>query len=569
MGRPASSLLAALAMLAAACSSAVTPAAAGSPGTGGPASAASPSGPLESSPGPVEHAPGALARAACSMPHRELVRIWRGVEPDRSGDVVVVPDEPNFLGSNFPHSGPWDYLQRVPLFWYGPGYIPANGAVDRPVTIAGIAPSQARLLDFPFQAQDGEPLREVPEPGVPPRLIVTLVWDAGGLSLLDTYPGDWPVLKSLIPGGIWYENATVGSSPSITPATHATIGTGDFPMRTGQVDAEFRLGSELVRAGALGPVLMMEPTLADLYDRAMGNEPIVGTVASVTWHLNMMGHGSMWGGGDEDIAVLRTAAAGENEGAEGMTWNLQGKNAPFYALPSYVNQLPPLSAYSRELDQADGALDGKWRENSIAQYEEGWATPARVPFQTRLIEEVIAREGFGADGVPDLLFLNYKIIDHVSHIWSANSVEMRDTLRWQDAGLGELIRFLDRQVGRGRWVLVLTADHGAQFDPQVSGAFQVTPGQLETDLNAAFPSETDRPIVQAVRTAQIFLNHDALRASGYTVDDVAQFILGYTKEQGSPDPASVPVAERDDRVFAAAFPTSILDGLRCLPEARA
>src|SRR5439155_6884601 len=138
--------------------------------------------------------------------------------------------------------------------------------------------------------------------------------------VLDAYPDDWPVLRSLIPQGVWYEHATVGSSPSITPATHATIGTGDFPMHTGQVDAEFRLGGDLVRAGALGPVLLMQPTLADLYDRAMGNTPLVADLASVTWHLNMMGHGSLWGGGDRDIAVLRTATGGTNEGAEGTTW---------------------------------------------------------------------------------------------------------------------------------------------------------------------------------------------------------------------------------------------------------
>jgi hypothetical protein len=52
------------------------------------------------------------------------------------------------------------------------------------------------------------------------------------------------------------------------------------------------------------------------------------------------------------------------------------------------------------------------------------------------------------------------------------------------------------------------------------------------------------------------------------MDDIARFILAYTKEQGAPDPSAVPEAERDDRVFAAAFPSSILPTLRCLPEAR-
>jgi predicted AlkP superfamily pyrophosphatase or phosphodiesterase len=508
------------------------------------------------------------------MPHRFLVRVWRGTDPARSGQIVVVPREPNYLGTNFPHSGPWDYLQDVPLFWYGPGLVPALGRVDRPASLADVAPTQAAMLGFPFTSSDGQVLPEIVRSDEgsagKPKLIVTLVWDAGGRSLLDTYPNDWPELRSLIRGGVWYDRATVGSSPSITPATHATIGTGDYPMHTGQTDAEFRIGGELVRAGALGPLLLMRPTLADLYDRAMDNRPLVGALASVTWHLNMMGHGALWGGGDHDLAVLRTPAdPGSNEGAEGTEWNLQGKNQPFYEFPSYVDDLPPLSSYVDEVDAADGARDGKWRDNSIAQYEQGWATPARIPYQEDMVEAVVAREGFGDDDVPDLLFINFKAIDHVSHIWSVNSPEMQDTLREQDAALGRFVRFLDEEVGEGRWVMLLTADHGAQFDPQVSGAFQVTPAELTRDLDAAFPAKDGGSVFLAVRTSQIYVNEPEMQANGYTLDQISRFILEYTKAQGATDPSTVPEPERDDHVFEAAFPTSLLPTLRCLPEARA
>ena len=519
----------------------------------------------------AEPAPGALADAACAIPHQHLLRVWRGTDPERSGQIVFVPQEPNFVGTNFPHSGPWDYLQDVPLFWLGEGFIPAVGRVDRPVTLADVAPTQARLLNFDFDAPDGRALPEIPLPKAPPPLIVTLVWDAGGISLLDEFPNDWPELAALVDRGVWYERATVGSSPSITPATHATIGTGAFPMRTGQTDAEFRLGDQLVRAGALGPVLMMQPTLADLYDPAMDNEPLVGALASVTWHLNMASHGALWGGGDKDIAVLRTPTSPEgfNEGAEGTIWNLQGRYEPFYAFPEYVNDLPPLSSYTDEVDRADGALDGNWRDNSIEQYELGWATPARIPYQGRMVEEVIAQEGFGDDDVPDLLFVNFKAIDHVSHIWSVNSPEMQDTLQQQDADLGRFVRFLDDEVGRGRWVLVLTADHGAQFDPAVSGAFQVTPTQLEADLNAAFPAEGGGSVFLAVRTSQIYVDEAKIAQAGYTLEQISRFVLEYTKGQGHPDGAeAVPEADRADPVFSAAFPISLLPSLGCLPEAR-
>ena len=468
-------------------------------------------------------APGALADAACAIPHRQLVRIWRGTDPERSGQIVFVPQEPNFVGTNFPHSGPWDYLQDVPLFWYGPGIIPALGRVQRPVTLADVAPTQAELLDFGFDAPDGKAIPEIiPKTDTPPPLIVTLVWDAGGLSVLDAFPNDWPVLRSMIPRGVWFDHASVGSSPSITPATHATLGTGAFPMHTGQTDAEFRLGDDLVRAGALGPVLLMEPTLADLYDRAMGNEPLVGALASVTWHLNMASHGSLWGGGDRDIAVLRVPTRADNEGAEGTTWNLQGTYQPFYELPAR-RERPARPVRVHGCDRPAGRRARRQVARQLDRAVRGGMGDACPhPYQERMIEEVISREGFGDDEVPDLLYINFKAIDHVSHIWSVNSPEMQDTLSWQDEDLGRFVDFLDREVGTGRYVLIVTADHGAQFDPAVSGAFQVTPSELERDLNAAFPVTGGGSVFQAVRSSQIYLNDDVLASSGYTQEEISR-----------------------------------------------
>ena len=521
---------------------------------------------------PVRSSAGAskVVEAACSMPHEYLVRVWRGTHPSRSAELLVIPKEPNFLGSSYPHSGPWDYLQRVPFLWYGPGYIPPVGAIERPVTVADISPTQGELLGFDFDAPDGSPLKEALVPAAerpdPPKLIVEVVWDAGGRAVTDEWWDKMQVLRSLIEEGAWYENATVGSSPSITPATHATMGTGAFPRRTGQVDSEFRLGPRLERAGQLGPALLNLPTFADLYDRAMGNEPIVGMIATVTWHLNMMSHGRLWGGGDKDIAIMRTTE--EDEGAEGVRWNLQAKNSPFYSLPDYVNDFPQLDSYFDVADLADGTQDGLWRGHDIAELRGGFDTPARIPYQTRLIEEVISREGFGDDDVPDLFFTNYKLIDEVGHHFSLNGIEMGDTMAEQDAALGWLVDFLDEEVGEGSYVLIVTADHGHQYDPEVSGAFQITPGQLAEDLTAEFDDDDDDvPAIQLVRTSQVYIDVEELGSNGFTVEDVAEYVVDYTKADAAPTGVRVPESEADDAVFAAAIPKAAIDDLPCL-EAR-
>ena len=81
---------------------------------------------------PTTHAHAAsgnadLVRLACSMPHEQLVRTWRGWRPDRGAQLSFIPKQPNFVGSGLPHVGPWDYIQHVPMLWYGPGIIKRAG----------------------------------------------------------------------------------------------------------------------------------------------------------------------------------------------------------------------------------------------------------------------------------------------------------------------------------------------------------------------------------------------------------------------------------------------------------
>ena len=528
------------------------------------------SGAVAQTTGPTGSTSGDLADVACSIPHEWLLRTWRGNMQGRSAELQILPIEPNFVGSGLPHVGPWAYAQDVPMFWYGPGHIAGVGVVQRPVTLAGIAPTQAQLLDFPFSATDGSPMREAIEGNpAPPKLLITMVWDAAGRNVLDRWPRSWPYLKSLIADGTWYERGTVGTSPTSTAQTHATIGTGSFPDHHGIVAHRLRIGGELTSPWKIGPAYLIEPTLADLYDVAHGNEPVIGELGTVSIHLGMLGHGSMWGGGDKDIAAVREEIGADTLGAEGFDWNLTPPLAPFYRLPSYLNDVPGFDEDVRAVDAADGQIDGKWRTNEIEPLLGGFDTPARIPYQTRVLEQMIEREGFGQDDVTDLLFVNYKMIDYISHVWTVNSPEMRDAVEGQDAALEELVTFLNEQVGQGQWAMVLTADHGSIPDPQISGAFQISATPIAAGINSAFDTDgDDTHIVQLIQPTQIFINERELAQNGHTLDEVARYVMDLTKAETAQPGVVVPPEEANDLVFQASFPSSLMSELPCLPEAR-
>jgi Type I phosphodiesterase / nucleotide pyrophosphatase len=515
-----------------------------------------------------------LIEAACDLPTRLLVRTLHGHREDRSGDIDIVPQEPDFVGhGGLPHSGPWDYVEQVPLLWYGPGYIKPRGSVSRVVTLADIAPTQGALVGYPFDAPDGTVLHEalVPSgqrPADPPRLVVVVVWDGSGRDVLNTWPNAWPHLTDLIDRGTWYDRAEVGSSPPSTAQIHATIGTGAFSGHHGIVAHQFRIGERIATPMEGGPKYLMLPTFADLYDRANANEPIVGTVATVAIQLGMMGHGSFWGGGDDDIAVLREREGAATLGAEGISWNLTSTVAPYFRFPEYVNDLPPITDYFDEVDRSDGKADGMWHELHLedAKVEEALRTPARVPWQTRLVEDVVDREGFGADATSDLLFINYKLIDEVGHQESMNSVNMRDSIRAQDADLPKLIDILNEQVGQGRWVMALTADHGHTPHPTVTGATVISPIKVAEAIQAQFDHDDDDVrIVDFTQPTHVFINREELAEQGATLDEVSAYLLTLTKgELQSPDFPAVPGVEGEP-AFIAAYPSELIEELPCMP----
>lgn len=516
-----------------------------------------------------------LIQIACGIPKEQLLRTQHGYRPDRSGDIQLFTTEPDYVGSGLPHVAPFDYVEEVPMFWYGPGYIRAQGSVKRPVETPDIEPTQAELLNFDeLQQPDGQGLDDALVPAAqrpdPPRLIVTLVWDAGGDVILDEWRSKWPYLRSLIPRGTWYENATIASAPASTAQIHAGMGTGAYPRNHGIVGHHFRIGeaeAEPWRSVATMPIL---PTLADVYDRDNANEPKIAGMETVAIHNGMVSHGSVWGGGDKDIAVFREPDDAETLGNEtGVRWTITRALAPYYTLPSYANDLPSISTYFPEADLMDGREDGMWRGWPLTLDSKiglgGFDTPARIPYQQRLVEEVVKREAFGQDDVPDMLFINNKLIDTLGHIGRGlNSPRMGDAVKAQDIYLRKFIDFLNAEVGENKWVMVLTADHGATPYPKTTGAFVISPGKVGAAIDARFDrDDDDQQVLQFVQPTQVFLNKSELADNGYSLEDVSRYLMTLTKIQTNEN-APPPDKTASDTVFAAAFPSKMLETLPCL-----
>lgn len=493
---------------------------------------------------------GPLERA-CDLKEELVARIWRGSDPRRSEDIVLVPKQPNYSG-NFAgpsHSGPWDYLQRVPLVLYGPGFIAPAGDLDEQASITDVFPTVGELLDVDLPRRDGDVLeRALVATDDIPRLVVVVVWDGAGRNVLERWPNSWPNLARLMREGTSYKNATVGSSPSITPATHSSLGTGVFPRTHRVTGIEHRSDEGEIAESFFGkdPSGLVTDTFADLVDAAYSNESLVGMLASHSWHLGMLGHGSAIEGGDKDQAAFLSREGLEADAGE------------FFEAPTHLNDSVDLESHIEDVDQSDGELDGSWLGNEITDPRQ---TPAHVFFQADFVEEMIFREGYGQDEVPDLFFVNFKTIDTIGHSETMDSPQMREVVGAEDEVLGDLVARLDAEVGD--YVLVLTADHGHTPSPERSGGWPIANGELIRDLDAHFDVPEGESLVEESVAVGLFLDRSALQRNGTTQTEIADYLDDYTIADNWEEPA-LPAAYRErahERVFSAVFPTDDLKTL--------
>jgi arylsulfatase A-like enzyme len=494
----------------------------------------------------------------CALPPEWLQTIQRGYQQGHSAQISFLPDTPIYFaggGDGWSHSGPWPYLQQVPLVFYGPGVVDKLGMVNDPGhTLADVAPTLAALLRGSLSTADGSVLdevsrleRSVRQPR--PRLIFTMVWDGGGWNTLRAHPDAWPNLARIMDEGITY-NADVGSSPSVTPAIHATLGTGVFPATHGITDVP--LLDDTGRAvdpyldGASGRFLEV-PTLAERWDEQTGNEALIGMVGHVPWHLGMIGVGAERPGGDKDDAAWLDLDTNE--------WIT---NPDHYSLPASFGDQADLEDRIAVVDDGTGHWMGIPLDDP-ARYEE---LPAFAGHHTEELLGLMDARGYGRDAVSDLMFTNYKQIDLLGHYFNMASPQVEAAITATDDALGQIISYLDDNVGRGRYVFVMTADHGLQPTAEAVDAYGIDSNEMRRDLEDRFG-----PVVQDIAPTEVFLDEAALEAAGSTVEEVARFVGDYRLGDNATGVATQMLGAGSydpyDRVMAIAVPSHLLSEVSC------
>lgn len=106
-------------------------------------------------------------------------------------------------------------------------------------------------------------------------------------------------------------------------------------------------------------------------------------------------------------------------------------------------------------------------ESTANAFWQWWSsTPDLDAATIDLAETMVTSLGLGRDNSPDFLNISASATDRVGHAYGPGSREQLDNLLRLDRELGAFFDFLDKTVGKGKWTIMLTADHGVLDSPE-------------------------------------------------------------------------------------------------------
>ncbi len=169
-----------------------------------------------------------------------------------------------------------------------------------------------------------------------------------------------------------------------------------------------------------------------------------------------------------------------------------------------------------------------------------------TPFGNELVlafaKKAIEAEKLGADEIPDLLSVSFSCNDYIGHSWGPDSQEVMDVTLRSDLIVKELLNYLDEHVGKGRYLVALSADHGVCPLPEVAratipDAVRVNVAGLLKDIEKALDSKYGaekggkNPWIESSANISLTLNRQKIAARGLKLEDVEVFLVDWLKQQ--------------------------------------
>lgn len=416
-----------------------------------------------------------------------------------------------------------------------------------------------------------------------PRLAVLLIFD----QLRADYLTRWHDLfgddgfRRLEREGAWFQNCNYPYADTMTGAGHASLLSGCPPATHGIIDNEWydRGAGAVVSCVAsdryqrvppgpppakgarnptgVSPDRMLAPTLGDALKEATGGE---GRVVS----LSLKDRSAVLPAGRHpDACYWFDPAGGTFVTSTYYRDRLEpwveafnrGKPADRWFGHDWMRLRPDLD-YERlsgpddQPGEGRGIFQGRVFPHPLTggrsapgglYYQALYTSPFGNELLLDFVKHAVDGEQLGRHARPDLLCVSFSSNDPIGHVWGPDSQEVLDVTLRSDLVVRQLLACLDAHVGKGRYVLALTADHGVCPLPEVSRSKGRDAGRLPSTLlavqapdflTATFGAGDGKERwFESAAGPWIYLNQKLLAQRGLPSARVEKALAGWLKKQ--------------------------------------
>ena len=341
----------------------------------------------------------------------------------------------------------------------------------------------------------------------PPPLVVFISVDQMRADYLDRF-GDLfqGGLRRLLTEGAQFSEVYHAHSMTETAPGHATLATGVHPSRSGIVANEWwdrssgqrsyaAEDSEATIVGVPGlpgrsPANLLRSTVGDWLKDSSSDSKVFSVAIKDRVAVILGGHepdGAFWY--DYDVGRYVTSTHYTDSYPEWLDVFNQEISTPEYVGRTWQRLLPEEKYSISRVDSAPYEFDGvhiafphvvDLTDTTTSPFQELAHTPFGDEMTLAMVQRLIKNENIGRDEVPDLLFVGASASDLIGHRFGPFSQEMQDYYIRLDRMLGSFFDFLDEEVGRDRYVTVLTSDHGSAAIPEYRQQMGLSGKRVET-----------------------------------------------------------------------------------------
>jgi len=158
-------------------------------------------------------------------------------------------------------------------------------------------------------------------------------------------------------------------------------------------------------------------------------------------------------------------------------------------------------------------------------------TPQGNTLTRMMAEAAIRGEQLGKGTSTDFLALSFSSPDYIGHVFGPNAIETEDNYLRLDQEIALFLDFLDRQVGKGNYLVVLTADHGGAHNPTFLEDHGIPGNSISIkeagrQLNEFLQQEYgNSKMVLSLMNYQVFLNEQLIKEQGLDRSEIRKKIM--------------------------------------------